>query len=72
MTSTASHYRPSGKTAAVLAGVAAGAALALWNREAAKRAERATPPVGRFVEVDGTRLHYLRAGSGSPVVATAP
>jgi pimeloyl-ACP methyl ester carboxylesterase len=68
MNSTTTHTRSASKTTALVAGVAAGAALALWNREAAKRAERATPPVGRFLDLDGTRLHYLRAGSGAPVV----
>src|SRR5258708_13554388 len=26
------------------------------------------PPVGRFIKVDGTRLHYLDHGTGAPVV----
>jgi pimeloyl-ACP methyl ester carboxylesterase len=35
---------------------------ALYNRAQARRAERDHPPVGRFLEVDGTRLHYLDEG----------
>ena len=35
---------------------------ALYNRAQARRAERDNPPVGRFLEVDGTRLHYLDEG----------
>jgi hypothetical protein len=53
--------------------VAAGAAIviaaiaisALVNRFAAKKAERANPPVGKFVEVGGLRLHYVDHGKAS-------
>lgn len=51
-----------GVTAAALAGMAAANALA------ARTAERRNPPKGRFVTVDGIRLHYLEEGSGPPVV----
>lgn len=34
----------------------------------AGRAERRHPPAGRFIEVDGVRLHYSDQGSGDPVV----
>ena len=58
-----------GKTGtALLAGAAVLAAAALWNRAQARRAERDHPPTGRFVEIDGIRLHYLERGSGPPVV----
>jgi pimeloyl-ACP methyl ester carboxylesterase len=30
--------------------------------------EREHPPAGRFIEVDGVRLHYLDRGQGQPVV----
>lgn len=53
---------------ALLAGAAVLAATALWNRAQARRAERDHPPTGRFLEIDGIRLHYLEQGSGSPVV----
>jgi len=58
------------RTAAVLAGSAAAlAGLAVYNTLRARRAEREHPPAGRFVEVDGVRLHYLeRGGEGPPVV----
>jgi hypothetical protein len=47
--------------------VAAGASIvivglafsALINRLAARKAERDNPPIGKFVEVGGLRLHYL-------------
>ncbi|HYF84940.1 alpha/beta fold hydrolase [Azospirillum sp.] len=42
--------------------------LAVANTLAARAAERRYPPEGRFVTVDGVRLHYMEAGEGSPVV----
>jgi pimeloyl-ACP methyl ester carboxylesterase len=52
-------------------GAAVGAALAavtLVNYGLTKRAERDNPPLGRFLEVDGVRLHYLERGQGAPLV----
>jgi pimeloyl-ACP methyl ester carboxylesterase len=37
-------------------------AMAAFSRAAARRAEQAVPPVGRFVEVPGARLHLVEAG----------
>jgi len=54
--------------AAALAGAAVLSALAIANAVAARLAERRHPPKGRFVEVDGVRLHYSDRGEGSPVV----
>lgn len=54
--------------ATLLAGAAVLTAAALWNNARARHAEHDHPPSGRFVEVDGIRLHYLGRGSGSPVV----
>ncbi|CAL8980139.1 Haloalkane dehalogenase [Rhodoplanes serenus] len=56
------------KTLGVIAGLIAVHALAL--AVAARRAERRHPPRGRFVTVDGLRLHYLEAGppDGPPVI----
>ncbi|WP_218127571.1 alpha/beta fold hydrolase [Belnapia rosea] len=51
-----------------LVGAAALATLALVNYAAARRAERRHPPRGRFIEVDGVRLHYTDRGTGQPVV----
>lgn len=48
--------------------VAALAATALLNRHFAKKAEQINPPTGRFVEVNGVRLHYVERGTGAPVV----
>lgn len=44
----------------------AGFAAALWLK--VRRWESAAPPIGRFIIVDGVRLHYLERGSGPPVV----
>lgn len=41
---------------------------ALFNRASRRRAEAATPPAGKFVEVDGVRLHYVDRGEGDVVV----
>ena len=48
--------------------VAALAAMALANRHLAKKAERENPPAGRFMTVNGVRLHYVDQGSGTPLV----
>lgn len=40
----------------------------LVNYIAAREAERRNPPMGRFVTVDGVRLHYLEHGGGPRVV----
>jgi hypothetical protein len=63
-------------SAPTVAQVAAGTAIvitaiavsALVNRFAAKKAERDNPPVGKFVEVGGVRLHYVDHGKGKPLV----
>ena len=48
--------------------VATLAASAVLNRVLAKKAERRNPPMGRFITVDGVRLHYVERGTGSPLV----
>jgi len=42
--------------------------LVLFTALTARQAEALAPPSGRFVEVDGARLHYLDRGSGPVVV----
>lgn len=44
------------------------AALAFVNWLVARGAEREHPPAGRFITVDGVRLHYREQGCGPPVV----
>ena len=64
--------RPKGtfnhRVPALLALTLAGAAAAYAVRKITRRTELRNPPAGRFVEVDGARLHYLERGQGSPVV----
>ena len=51
------------------AGAAAAlAASALFVQIRTRRAENANPPAGKFLEVDGVRLHYIVRGRGSPVI----
>jgi pimeloyl-ACP methyl ester carboxylesterase len=47
---------------AVVAGPAL--ALALFTAWTARRVEAALPPAGRFVDVDGARIHYVERGAG--------
>ena len=55
--------------AIALAIVALGfAGLVFYARLVARRVERAVPPLGRFVEVDGAKLHYVDRGEGPPIV----
>lgn len=49
-------------------GAAALASSALVNHLVARRAEKANPPEGKFVDVDGVRLHYVDRGKGPAVV----
>ena len=57
-----------GRTALACGAAAALGALALANHAAARRAEREHPPEGKFIEVDGVRLHYTDRGTGRPIV----
>jgi pimeloyl-ACP methyl ester carboxylesterase len=53
----------------IVAGVVAAAVVsALLNRWLAKKAERRNPPIGRFISVEGVRLHYVERGTGTPLV----
>jgi pimeloyl-ACP methyl ester carboxylesterase len=45
------------------------AATAAWTASRARQAERDNPPLGRFITVDGVRLHYIERGSGDPLLA---
>jgi pimeloyl-ACP methyl ester carboxylesterase len=44
------------------------AAIALVNRHLAKKAENDNPPAGRFLDINGVRLHYVERGAGDPLV----
>jgi pimeloyl-ACP methyl ester carboxylesterase len=51
----------------LLAGAALGAAYAVVRANSVQ-AERQLPPSGRFLDVDGVRLHYVERGAGPVVV----
>lgn len=55
-------------TKLALASAAALAAAAWYVNARTRDADRRRPARGRFVEVDGTRLHYTIRGEGPPVV----
>lgn len=54
------------RAAAAVASLAAAAAAYVQHRK--RRAEAENPPLGRFLRVDGVRLHHLRLGQGRPVL----
>jgi pimeloyl-ACP methyl ester carboxylesterase len=66
------HYRtaPSGASRWRTAGLVAAAlgAAALYVNAKARQAEAENPPKGKFIDVDGVRLHYVDRGVGEPVV----
>jgi len=47
---------------------AAMTASAIAVRYQTRKAERANPPQGRFLEIEGVRLHYVERGDGAPLV----
>ena len=63
-----SHLGDHPYAAAAVVGVVALAISALVNGRLAKEAERRNPPKGRFLEIDGVRLHYVERGKGEPLV----
>ncbi len=52
----------------VLAGTGILAGLAAFSSLSARGAQRRVPPEGRFLDVDGARLHYIDIGSGPTIV----
>ena len=44
------------------------AASAVYIDHRSRKSEEDHPPTGRFVEVDGVRLHYIEKGRGRPLV----
>ena len=51
----------------LLGSAAALGAAALYTAKMTRDAERKHPPIGRFLEVDGVRLHYIEQGTGEPL-----
>src|SRR6202041_1144244 len=64
------HPNPKATSFAGAAAVTVGAlaALALVNRHFAKKAVLDNPPAGRFLDLNGVRIHYVERGSGAPLV----
>ena len=60
--------KPSRASAIFVATAASLAAMTAYNIYRARKVEREHPPTGRFVNVDGVRLHYIEKGEGPPVV----
>jgi pimeloyl-ACP methyl ester carboxylesterase len=57
------------RTSAILVAAAATlAATTTYNIYRARKVEREHPPTGRFITVNGIRLHYIERGEGPPVV----
>jgi pimeloyl-ACP methyl ester carboxylesterase len=46
-------------------GIAGLVSATLWI---AAKAQRLVPPVGKFIEIDGNRIHYVDVGEGRPIV----
>jgi pimeloyl-ACP methyl ester carboxylesterase len=68
-TMAALDRRPASKLSTVLTATSAAlGAAALVNYLVAKRTESRNPPTGKFITVDGVRLHYIERGIGMPVV----
>ncbi|QPC93359.1 alpha/beta fold hydrolase [Mesorhizobium sp. INR15] len=44
------------------------AGLLLATQWIGARAERLVPPVGKFIDIDGSRIHYVETGEGLPIV----
>ncbi|MCS0608045.1 alpha/beta hydrolase [Massilia solisilvae] len=55
------------RNAALLAGVGLAASF-LYVRAKTRQVEREHPPQGKFIEVDGVRLHYTERGQGPVLV----
>lgn len=49
-----------------------GLGLVLFTRNVARKVEAAVPADGRFVEVDGHRLHYVDSAAADPQAETKP
>src|SRR5690242_10161143 len=55
-------------SATLVAAAATLAAMTTYNIYRARKVEREHPPTGRFITVNGIRLHYIERGEGPPVV----
>ena len=60
--------KPSHASAIFAATAATLAAMAAYNVYRVRKTQREHPAMGRFVTVDGVRLHYIEKGEGPPVI----
>jgi len=60
--------KPSHASAIFTVTAATLAAMTAYNVYRARETQREHPPTGRFITVDGVRLHYIEKGEGPPVV----
>ena len=68
LTSASKPQGHHGWLAPALVGTAAAlGAAALYTAKTTRDAERQHPPIGRFLNVDGVRLHYIERGTGEPL-----
>lgn len=67
MLPTTSRRQLDWRTGAVLAGLGLAASY-FYVRHKTQQAEQEHPPRGRFIEVDGVRLHYIERGRGPVLV----
>lgn len=55
--------------AVLILAVLAAVVYFMWTTQRiARRAESVVPPMGRFVEIDGERIHYVERGEGRPIL----
>ena len=47
-------------------------ALVIFTARTARQVEAALPPLGRFIDVDGARIHYLDEGTGPALLRSRP
>ncbi len=73
MSDTRSNLQPTNRTLRSRAPMllAVGAALgaaALFVQKKTRQVERAHPPIGQFIDVEGVRLHFIERGQGQPLL----
>ena len=68
LSSCVSIFRQHPTATAVAAAVCLLATTAVVNAQLARKAQRDNPPKGKFIEIDGVRLHYVERGKGQPLV----
>ncbi|MGP0089573.1 MAG: alpha/beta fold hydrolase [Xanthobacteraceae bacterium] len=52
----------------LVSGVLVVAGLVLFTAIIARAVEKAVPPLGQFIEIDGNRIHYLDKGDGPVII----